>query len=163
MLNLLAFLALAAASPWDAPVTPRGVGPMRVGMSGPALQRIGAVRDRLSPEREEDDVYCVNWRVPGQPGLVAMMTGGVVVRIEIESPAYRTRPGVRVGMAEAEVRALLGPGMEDAPTPRGGGGQYLTLRARGSPYGLMVKTSGARALRLRVGLWPHLRYEGVCY
>jgi hypothetical protein len=114
MMNLLAFLALAVASPWDAPATPQGVGTVRVGMSIAALGRIGAVQDRLSPEREEDDVYCANWRFPGHPGLVAMMTGGLVVRIDVGSPAYRTRSGVRVGMAEAEVRALLG----DAPGAR---------------------------------------------
>ena len=81
MLNLLAFLVLAAASPWDAPVTPQGVGPLRVGMSIAALHRIGAVQDRLSPEMEADDVCCGYWRLPGHPGLVAMMTGGLVVRI----------------------------------------------------------------------------------
>lgn len=157
MMSLLAFLALAVASPWDAPVTPRGVGAVRVGMSIAALERIGAVRDRLSPEREEDDVYCATWRFPGHPGLAAMMTGGLVVRIDIDSPAYRTRSGMRVGMAEAEVRALLGAGARVGANPR-----HLTLRARGSPYGMLVETQDGRALRIRVGRWPHLTYEGGC-
>jgi hypothetical protein len=157
VLNLLAFLALTVASPWDAPVTPQGVGAVRVGMSIAALERIGGVRDRLSPEREEDDVYCANWRFPGHPGLVAMMTGGLAVRIDVDSPAYRTRSGVRVGMAEAEVRGLLGAGTRVGTNPR-----FLTLRARGSPYGMLVETDGSRAVRMRVGRWPHLTYEGGC-
>lgn len=158
MLNLLALLtmALAVASPWDAPVTPQGVGPMRVGMSIAALHRIGAVQDRLPPALEEDDVCCVYWRVPGHPGLVAMMTGGLVVRIDIEGMAYRTRSGVHVGMAEAEVRARLGAGVRVAPATRGAAGRHLTLRARGSPYGLLVETDGGRATLMRVGQWRHL-------
>ena len=156
MLNLLAFLVLAAASPWGAPVTPQGVGPLRVGMSIAALHRIGAVQDRLSPEMEADDVCCAYWRVPGHPGLVAMMTGGVVVRIDVDGPLYRTMAGVHVGMAEGEVRARLGAGMRIAPATRGAPGRRLTLRERGSPYGLLVETNGSRAILMRVGYWQHL-------
>jgi hypothetical protein len=156
MLNLLAFLVLAAASPWGAPVTPQGVGPFRVGMSIAALHRIGAVQDRLPPALEEDDVCCGYWRLPGHPGLVAMMTFGLVVRIDIDGPLYRTRSGVHVGMAEAEVRARLGAGMRVAPAAQGTAGRLLTLRARGSPYGLLVETDGSRATRMRVGQWQHL-------
>jgi hypothetical protein len=106
---------------------------------------------------EEDDVYCVNWRFPGHPGLVAMMTGGAAVRIDVAGPAYRTRSGLHVGMAEARVRALLGAGTRVGIDPR-----HLTLRARGSPFGMLVETQGGRAVRIRVGRWPHLAYEGGC-
>jgi len=134
-------VALAAATPWDAPVTPQGVG----------------VQDRLPRQQEEDDVCCADWRFPGHPGLVAMMTGGLVVRIEVDSPAYRTRSGIRVGISEAEVRALGGRPV--ALPNRRAAGRYLALRAAGSPYGVLLETDGARAVRMRVGLWAHLTYE----
>ena len=55
MLTLLAFLALVAG-PWHAPVTPQGVGAIRIGMSFTAVQRIGGIVDRLPPALEADDV-----------------------------------------------------------------------------------------------------------
>ena len=73
-------------------------------------------RDRASAYPEEE-VDCAYWRAPQWPGLAMMVSGGRVVRIETEDPRYRTASGARVGMAEAEIRAIYGARMRVEPHP----------------------------------------------
>ena len=156
MLGLLA--AMAAAAPWDAPLTLHGIGSLRVGMPVAALRRMGATGE----DYPDPDVDCSYWHTPRWPGLNMMVSGGRVVRIETEDRRYRTASGARVGMTEAEIRRLY-PATRVEPHPSTGPqGHYLVVRARGAPYGLIIETDGARATQVRVGTWEAVQLIEGC-
>jgi hypothetical protein len=158
MLGLLA--AMAAAAPWDAPLTLRGIGTLRVGMPVAALRRMGA----RGEDYPDPDVDCSYWRTPRWPGLNMMVSGGRVVRIETEDRRYRTASGARIGMTEAEIRRLY-PAMRVEPHPyTGPQGHYLVVRARGAPYGLILETDPdtRRVLQFRVGRWEAVQLIEGC-
>ena len=157
ILGLIAAAALAA--PWDAPLTMHGIGTLRIGTPVAALRRIGATGENY-PDPEID---CSYWRTPRWPGLLMMVSGGRVVRIETEDRRYRTASGARIGMTEAEIRRLYGSHMRVEPHPyTGPQGHYLIYRARGEPYGLIVETDGERATQVRVGTWAAVQLIEGC-
>lgn len=154
-------IALAVAAPWDSPMTFHGIGSLRIGTPVAGLRRIGATGE-ASPD---PDVDCSYWQTPRWPGLMMMVSGGRVVRIETEDRRYRTASGVRVGMTEAEIRRVYGPAMRVEPHPyTGPQGHYLVLQARGAPYGLIVETDPdtGRATQVRVGLWQAVQLIEGC-
>ena len=159
-MDLIAALLLLA-EPWDAPLTLHGIGDLRIGTPVTALRALGATEERY-PDEEVD---CAYWRTPRWPGLAMMVSGGRVVRIETEDPRYRTASGARVGMAEAEIRAIYGRAMRVEPHPyTGPEGHYLVYRARGEPYGLIVETNyeTGRAASIRVGRWQSVQLIEGC-
>ena len=146
IIGLIAAVALAA--PWDEPMTMHGIGSLRIGTPVAALRRIGATGE----DYPDPEIDCSYWRAPRWPGLLMMVSGGRVVRIETEDARYRTASGARVGMTGAAIRGLYGPAMRIEPHPyTGPQGQYLIYRARSEPYGLIVETDGQRATQVRVG------------
>ena len=153
--------ALAVAAPWDSPMTFQGIGSLRIGTPVAALRRMGATGEAY-PDPEVD---CSYWQTRRWPGLMMMVSGGHVVRIETGDRRYRTASGARVGMTEAEIRRLYGPAMRVEPHPyTGPQGHYLVLRARGAPYGLIVETDPGtgRATQVRVGRWEAVQLIEGC-
>jgi hypothetical protein len=158
---MLSLIALALAAPGDTRVTLHGVGDLRVGLPLAALRRMGATAEENPP----GDGDCNYWHLPGREGLALMVVGGRVVRIDIESPAYRTASGARVGMREAEIRAIYGAALRVEPHPyTGPEGHYLIYRARAEPYGLILETNyeTGRVGQLRVGLWRYVQLIEGC-
>ncbi len=161
MMPALIAAAAMLAEPWDEPLTMHGIGGLRIGTPVAALRAMGATEERY-PDEEVD---CAYWRAPRWPGLAMMASGGRVVRIETEDPRYRTASGARVGMAEAEIRAIYGRAMRVEPHPyTGPEGHYLIYRARAEPYGLIVETNyeTGRAGSIRVGLWEAVQLIEGC-
>jgi hypothetical protein len=151
--------ALLLAAPWDAPLTFQGIGTLRIGTPVAALRRMGATGENY-PDPEID---CSYWRTPRWPGLLMMVSGRRVVRIETEDRRYRTASGARIGRTEAEIRRLYGPAMRVQPHPyTGPQGHYLVYRARGAPYGLIIETDAARATQVRVGTWEAVQLIEGC-
>jgi hypothetical protein len=147
-------------APWDAPVTLHGIGDLRIGTPVAALRHMGATGENYP----DPDVDCSYWQAPRWPGLMMMVSGGRVVRIETEDRRYRTASGARVGMTEAEIRRLY-PAMRVEPHPyTGPQGHYLVYRARGEPYGLIVETDPdtGRATQFRAGLWEAVQLIEGC-
>ena len=156
---VLGLIAALAAAPWDAPLTMHGIGALRIGTPIAALRRMGATGENY-PDPEID---CSYWRTPRWPGLLMMVSRGRVVRIETEDRRYRTASGARVGMTEAEIRALYGSAMRVEPHPyTGPEGHYLIYRARSEPYGLIVETDGQRATQIRAGTWEAVQLIEGC-
>ena len=160
MLELIA-AALLLAEPWNAPLTLHGIGTLRIGTPVAALRAMGATGE----DYPDPEVDCSYWRAPQWPGLAMMVAGGRVVRIETEDARYRTVSGARVGMSEAELRAIYGRRLRVEPHPyTGPEGHYLVYRARGEPYGMIVETSheNGRALSIRVGSWQAVQLIEGC-
>lgn len=157
---MLGLIAALAAAPWDAPLTLHGIGSLRIGTPVAALRRMGATGEAYP----DPDVDCSYWHTARWPGLMMMVSGGRVVRIETEDRRYRTASGARVGMTEAEIRRLY-PAMRVEPHPyTGPEGHYLVWRARGEPYGLIVETDPGtgRATQMRVGTWQAVQLIEGC-
>jgi len=161
MMEALIAAVLALADPWDAPLTMHGIGDLRIGTPVAVLRASGATGEGY-PDEEVD---CSYWRAPQWPGLAMMVSGGRVVRIETENGRYRTGSGARVGMGEAEIRAIYGRLMRVEPHPyTGPQGHYLVYRARSEPYGLIVEThpETGRATQIRVGTWAAVQLIEGC-
>jgi hypothetical protein len=160
MLELIA-AALLLAEPWDAPMTMHGIGDLRIGAPLAALRTMGATGE----DYPDPEIDCGYWRAPQWPGLSMMVSGDRIVRIETEDSRYRTASGARVGMAEAEIRAIYGRRMRVEPHPyTGPEGYYLVYRARGEPYGMIVETDpeNGRATSIRVGTWEAVQLIEGC-
>lgn len=159
MIAILAALAFAAPSP-SAPVTLEGVGAVRIGMDVAALRRLGAEPGE-TPDQPGD---CHYWGFPDQDRLGLMVVERRLVRIDIYDPAYRTRSGARVGMAEARIRSLYGRRMQVRPHPYTyPDGHYLIYHPRGA-YGLIFETDAGthRAEMMRVGYWDQVQWIEGC-
>ena len=144
-------LALAAAAPGDTPVTLQGIGPLRVGLSLDALRRRFGATSEYGPY-PDPEVDCEFFRSPAFPGVSMMVTGGRVVRIDIDDRRYRTRSGARIGMTEGEIRAIYGRQMRVEPHPYTDPvGRYLVYEARDEPFGMIFETQEGRAISFRVG------------
>ncbi len=159
LLELIAAALLAA--PGDAPLTMRGIGELRIGMTVAALRRLGSTGEAW-PDQEVD---CAYWRSARWPGIAIMVSGGRVVRIETEDARYRTASGARIGMTEAEIRRLYGAAMRVEPHHyTGPEGHYLIYRARSEPYGLIIETDAGtgRASQIRVGTWEAVQLVEGC-
>ena len=149
---------LAMAAPQDAPLTVQGVGALRIGMPVAALRRLGAVNGDPEPGAE-----CTYWSTPRFPDLRLMVVGARLVRIDNGDAAWRTRSGARVGMTEAEVRAIYGRAIEVRPHPyTAPDGHYLVYHPRGAAHGMIMETSGGRVETLRVGAWTQVQWIEGC-
>lgn len=160
MLQLIA-AALLLSEPWDAPLTLRGIGNLRIGTPVTRLRAMGATGENY-PDPEVD---CSYWQAPQWPGLAMMVSGGRVVRIETEDARYRTASGARVGMTEAEIRAIYGRRLRVEPHPyTGPEGHYLVYHARGEASGMIVETNfeTGRAASIRVGRWRAVQLIEGC-
>ena len=154
-------LALLAAAPAPQVMTLNGLGSLRIGATeGELRSRHRAVPEEASPDPDVDSAY---WGSPLYPGIAMMVSGGRLVRIETEDRRYRTPGGARVGLREAELRALYGPRMKVEPHPyMGPEGKYLILRARTQPLAMIVETWDGRARSIRVGYWRSVQLIEGC-
>jgi hypothetical protein len=158
---MLGLMIMLAAAPWDAPLTLHGIGTLRIGMPVAALRRMGATGEAYP----DPDIDCSYWHTARWPGLMMMVSGGRVVRIETEDRRYRTASGARVGMTEAEIGRLYGGAIRVGPHHyTGPEGHYLTYRARGEPYALIIETDPGtgRAINMRVGRWEAVQLVEGC-
>jgi hypothetical protein len=153
--------ALLAAAPAPEVMTLNGLGPLRIGTAEAELRsRFRAVAGEAYPDPEVD---CAYWTSPLYPGVQMMVSGGRLVRLETEDKRYRTPGGARVGLTEAEIRALYGARMRVEEHPyMGPEGKYLIVRARHEPLGLIVETWDGRARSIRVGYWRSVQLIEGC-
>ena len=155
-------LALAAGAPADDAVTLQGIGPLRDGLSLAALRsRFGATSE--NGPYPDPEVDCEYFRSPAYPGVSMMVSGGSVVRIDIDDRRYRTRSGARIGMTEREIRALYGRQMRVEEHPYGDADDhYLVYDARDEPLGLIFETTDGRATEFRVGYQDYVSLIEGC-
>jgi hypothetical protein len=145
-----------------APVTERGIGPLRVGMS--VAQAREALPGLEEPKEGRADV-CEYTRGGGLPeGVMVMVENGIVVRVDVDTNAVPTADGARVGDSVARIRSIYGSRVSSAPN------KYtaepdLTIRAADpadSAYEMIFETLKGKVVRYRGGQRPQVRYVEGC-
>jgi hypothetical protein len=152
--------ATPTASPGGWPVSETGWGPIRAGMS------VAEARAALGGELPEPaDRECDHVRPPRGPhGVLLMIVGGQVARVEVTDTTVVTEAGARVGDTEARINALY-PGRVRTGPHKYVDGHYLVIR-RGtgadSIYRLVFETDGRRVTRYRGGRFPEVEWVEGC-
>ncbi len=145
-----------------------GIGPVKVGMSpAEAATALGAefAGDRpAEPGVPDACEYARSAALP--PGVMVMLIGGRVARVEVDSGATATAAGARIGDAEARVRELY-RGRELRVQPhKYEAGQYLTVlpgAPRDTLHRIVFETDSAGTVkRFRGGVVPAVEYVEGC-
>lgn len=132
-------------------VSDSGAGPIRIGMTA----------DQLRPHVEALGQLegCVYAKAPAAPGLLVMLFGGKVVRLDVIAPGLATAAGARVGDTEQRVRELY-PALQVEPH-KYTDGHYLVVDSN-TGRRLVFETDGARVTRYRAGAVPQVDWVEGC-
>ena len=106
---------------------PRGLGPVRIGMSRAAVERVtGRAMVHVSGEHRS----CRLWRLRGAPkGLSLMVARGRLARVEAYRGRWRSSRGIRIGDSARKVRRRYA-GVRVRPHPYVPRGRYLIVGGR---------------------------------
>jgi hypothetical protein len=158
MFGSLALASCSAPAPQGETVEPAewvvadtGAGPIRIGMTADDL------RPHVEPLGRLEG--CVYAKVPAAPGLLVMLFGGKVVRLDVIQEGLATAAGARVGDTEQRVRELY-PALQ-VELHKYTDGHYLVVDAEGGRR-LVFETDGARVTRYRAGAIPQVDWVEGC-
>jgi hypothetical protein len=151
------------AAPWM--VTPRGVGPVRVGML--ASEASAALRKPLvMPNEATAGGHCTYATWQGAPaGVTLMIENGRVERVDVDSATIPTAAGVRVGDSEESVRSAYAERVTTTPHKYDPSGHNLTVTPAStadSMFRIVFETNGQRVMRFRAGRLPAVQYVEGC-
>jgi hypothetical protein len=142
-------------------VTHDGFGPVKVGMTLPQASKALGVRVTRGAGYEGDGCYYASPE-SGYEGVVFMMSGPRVVRIDIRSSRYATDRGARVGDSEARIRRLYRGEYKVSRHKYFEAGRYIEVAAKGGRYLLIFETDGRRVTTYRVGRPEQVGYVEGC-
>jgi hypothetical protein len=144
-----------------------GAGPLRVGMTfDEARAALGGdlrMSDRVVGTEEGPD-RCDHPRSARLPaGVMMMVEGRRVVRVEVDSGTVATAEGARIGDTEARIQQLYAGRVEVQPH-KYTDGHYLVVRpAQADTTHLLVfETDGRVVERFRAGQKPQVEYVEGC-
>lgn len=144
-------------------VTPRGIGPLRVGMT---RGQVEAVLGAPVPAPGDSGWrQCAFVSPAGLPGGVRLMVeGGTIARIDVDSGRVATAAGARIGDSEAHILDLYTKRVATAPLKYGSGHALTVTPAEPahSTLRLVFETDGQRVVRYRAGRLPAVEYVEGC-
>lgn len=141
--------------PWQ--VDAGGIGAVRVGMTvAEAEQQAGIT---LTGERDGECAYLQASRAV--EGLLFMARSGRIARVDVTTMGVPTDGDVRVGDAEARVRAVYGDALTEQPHKYVEGGHYLTV-APDASHRLVFETDGEKVIRYHAGRTPEVEWVEGC-
>lgn len=149
-------------SPLTEPLTAYGRDPVRVGMDErEALAALGlTVPPATATERENCRVVSPE---PNPQRLYVMLEDGRVARVSVYGDsAIRTREGLGVGSTAAQVRAIYGEDLQEAPHEYVAGGRDLTWWASQGSAGLRFETDASGRVTSMHGGGPAIAYSEGC-
>lgn len=157
--------ATAAAPATDSAlvVTERGLGALRAGMT--LAEASAAFGGTLVARDSTDPTTCqyLEWR-GGPPGVMVMMDGGRIARVDVDSATVPTAAGARVGDSEGRVLALYRGRVTVSPH-RYVEGHYLTVTPEApadSSLRIVFETDLRRVTRYRAGTMPQVSWVEGC-
>ncbi|MEO5618724.1 MAG: DUF3221 domain-containing protein [Candidatus Eisenbacteria bacterium] len=157
-------IVIESAVPRDSTVTvnPKGVGPIRVGMTVTEAERaLGLALPLLGPKMEP----CSYVSSKDRPGVAFMIIEGRVARVDIHQHSIvRTAEGAGIGDTEARIHSLYQGRVEVQPH-KYVDGRYLIVRPAvlaDSGYRVIFETDGRQVTRYRSGRLPEVRWIEGC-
>lgn len=145
-----------------------GIGPLRVGMTLDEARAALGGDLRMSEQivgTEEGPDRCdhpASARIPA--GVLVMVEGRRVVRVEVDSGRIATAEGARIGDTEARIEQLY-PGRVTVWPHKYTDGRYLYVRpaeASDTTRLLIFETDGRVVQRFRAGRKPQVEYVEGC-
>jgi len=151
-------VATPESAAWS--VTENGIGNVRVGMT---VAEARAVVPAFSVAASRDSTACTYAKMNGlPPGVMVMLEGGKIVRVEVRRGTIATSTGARIGDSEDRIKTLY-PGQVTTSlhkyTP---GGHYLTVAPPSSADRIIFETDGKRVVNYRAGQRPPVEYVEGC-
>jgi len=154
------FAATAQASDFRA--TMGGLGPIRVGMSEAALERVLGTRLPETQDYSEDACRQVE-AGPNWPGTSVMLLDGRVARIDVSQRGFLTLSGAAVGDTEASVFKRYGRRIWASPHVEGvEDSKYLTMLSSDRSLGIRFETDGERVTSYYVGTARAVQFPEGC-
>jgi len=142
------------------PVSFRGVGPVRVGMTFKELRReLGEVE----LEDKSGEMSCNFAHLPrSRWGISWMLIYGRVARTDVDERGFATVSGARVGDSEARVLSLYKGGVIVGPHTYVENWHYLTVLSPDGKSMLVFETDGSRVMGYRIGRSPEAGFVEGC-
>jgi len=144
-------------------VTERGIGNLRAGMT---VAEARAAVPAFSVAASRDSTACTYARTDGlPPGVMVMVEGGKVVRVEVRRGTIATSTGARIGDSEDRIKTLYPGQVTSTPHKYTTGGHYLTVvPASGADagYRIIFETDGKKVVNYRAGQRPQVEYVEGC-
>jgi hypothetical protein len=146
-------------------LTTKGFGPVRVGMTVDEASTALGVRLVLDEPLDGDERGC-RYAKPerGLEGLSFMIVDLRVARVDVDSRAFATLSGARIGSTEREVKAIY-PGRIRVSPHEYTNGHYLTYTpkdAADKDYRIVFETDGKRVTSIHAGRLPEVEYVEGC-
>jgi hypothetical protein len=146
--------------PAGSTVTENGIGNLRVGMTAAEAK---AVVPAFSVAPSPDSTACTYARTNGlPPGVMVMMEGGKIVRVEVRRGSIATSTGARIGDSEDRIKTLYPGQVTVTPHKYTPGGHYLTVAPPSSADRIIFETDGKRVVNYRAGQQPQVSYVEGC-
>ena len=146
---MLAPLLLLGATDEKPRLSFQGLGPLKIGMSEAALEKLGFSDSYRSADWQADEDYEACHHLSNEtdyPGVSFMINDGRLVRIGIGANdagiRWKTLSGASIGMTETEVASLYGDWMKIDHHPYlGDAGSYLILDSSDGQYRMIFETA----------------------
>ena len=141
-------------------VTENGIGNLRVGMT---VAEARAVVPAFSVAASRDSTECTYAKTNGlPPGVMVMLEGGKIVRVEVRRGTIATSTGARIGDSEDRIKTLYPGQVTVTPHKYTPGGHYLTVAPPSSADRIIFETDGKRVVNYRAGQRPQVEYVEGC-
>jgi len=142
-------------------VTYDGFGPVKIGMTMSQAAKALGVPVTRGAGYEGDGCYYASPE-GGHGGVLFMMSGPRVVRIDVRSSRYATDRGARVGDSEARIKRLYKGEYKVSRHKYFEAGRYIEVEAKDGRYLLIFETDGRRVTTFRVGRPEQVGYVEGC-
>ncbi|HEX9084819.1 MAG TPA: hypothetical protein VF836_08785 [Gemmatimonadaceae bacterium] len=151
-------VATPESADWS--VTESGIGNLRAGMT---LSEARAAVPAFSVAASRDSTACTYARTNGlPPGVMVMLEGGKIVRVEVRRGTIATSTGARIGDSEDRIKTLYPGHVTVSPHKYTPGGHYLTVAPASSADRIIFETDGKRVVNYRAGQRPQVEYVEGC-
>ncbi len=143
-------------------ITPRGLGPVRAGMS---LSDLGAALGQSAQVTYQAGTRCTYFQSPALPaGVALMINDDTVRRVDVREKGVRTAEGIQVGDTEHSVTESYAGRVRTTPHKyTGPTGHYLTVRSPSDAgYLIVFETDGSRVTKDRAGRTPEVEHVEGC-
>jgi hypothetical protein len=155
-------VAVAAQASTEYRATMAGIGPIRIGMSAAALERVLGTKLPETQDQEEDACRTVE-AGPDWPGTSVLLLDGRVARIDVSQRGIFTLSGAAVGDTQASVLKRYNGRISVSTSAEGvDDSKYLTMLSSDRSHGIRFETDGERITQYYVGVTYAVQHSEGC-